>query len=108
MAAGNGGEGMKDQAVQETEQSGSWMDNGEWVAMTLGELISLMIDGGGSDIVFVRVTGQTPVQEGGNFQLFLETHLVPNGEVLKHAEEIGCKKFDKRRLIPMIEKGVVK
>ena len=86
----------------------SWMDSGEWAGMTMGEFISLLVDGGNTDSVFVRITGKTPTNTEGNYQQYLEVHLVPNGEVLQHAEAIGCKKFDTRRLIPAIERGLVK
>ncbi len=85
----------------------SWMKSGKWAGMTIGELVSTIIDGGDSDYAFVRVTKQSESDTRGEFSLHLEIHLIPNGYVMEHAADIGCTLFH-TRLIYGLQKGLVK
>lgn len=93
---------------EEEPKQQSWMDSGEWAAMTMGAFLQLLVDGGTTDVVFVRVTGAGEPNENGEFKMMLDVHVVPNGQVLEHAGAIGCTKFNVQYLVPLLEKGIIK
>jgi hypothetical protein len=96
------------QELTAEEKHESWLESGKWAGMTLGELVSNMIDGGGGDDVpFVRVTEQTERNDQGEYIMQMEIRLVPNGQVIEEAAKIGCNLFH-NRLIEAINKGLVK
>ncbi|MCL4561932.1 MAG: hypothetical protein M1281_15155 [Chloroflexi bacterium] len=84
-----------------------WFENGEWTGMTLGEFIRLMVDGGLTDVVLVRVQNKTPaLDKNGAFRLTLELELVPNGYVVERMYEKGIE-LTQDNLSTMIRHGII-
>ena len=91
--------------MDKPQENTFWMDSGEWAAMTMGEFVSLLVDGG-SDAVFARVTENEP-SENGSWTMHLDVVLVPHDRVRAFAENVGCTKYHEVLSLAM-RRGLVK
>lgn len=66
----------------------TWLDGGLQAAMTLGELIRCMIDGGKQNVAIAEMLDRTEPDDSGNYRLTLRVELVPNGQVRERLNEI--------------------
>lgn len=80
------------------------LDDGNWYAMTLGEYISLLVDGGGDVAVKVRVLEDRDCEIDGAFIRDMQVVLLPNGVVKENIKY--CKSID-TLLSMFIEGGVI-
>ena len=91
--------------MDKPQENTFWMESGAWAAMTMGEFVSLLVDGG-SDAVFARVTENEPA-ENGSWTMHLEVVLVPPDRVRAFAKKIECTKyFD--TILSAMRRGLVK
>lgn len=80
--------------------------DGNWHAMTLGELISIMVDSGGDPAVLMRVAKDEPSKNGA-FIRHLEITMIPQGrvsEVMRRVQPASVHKV----LVALMEKDIVK
>ena len=80
--------------------------NGSWHAMTLGQLISIMVDSGSDPAVLMRVANDEPVIDG-SFIRHLEVIMIPNGRVVETINGNVTETVHKV-LMKLIESGLVK
>lgn len=82
-----------------------YYDNGEFVAMTMGQFCQLIIDAGPLDAVLFRVVHDEPVNDK-SFIREMSVFLVPDGSIAEAITETGARVH--KILAGMLENGFVK
>jgi hypothetical protein len=91
--------------VNETvNDRGGYLD-GEWHASSMGEFVSLLVDGADPAVLF-RVIEDGPQDKRGHFTRRLDVLLVPNGQIMEQCKAHGIERAHKV-LVAFLEAGVM-
>ena len=80
-------------------------DDGKWTAMTMGHLLSLLVDAGQDPAVIMRVIEDTPVSDT-KFVRKIEIIMIPNGSIIDILVENNVDRIHKT-LLALLENGVI-
>jgi len=100
MGYGAGGTERTGEIVVKEE---SVFRNGEWTASTLGEFVSLLIDGGDVAVMYRQIAQMEP-DENGRYAETLQVILLPNGHIKR---ALGVQDMQVHKTLEAMLKGGV-
>ena len=81
-------------------------ESGQWVLVSLGAFIQILVDEGNDPAVAFRVV-EDRGQGDGQFSRHFELWALPQGSVMKEAERIGCTLYS-TLMERFVEAGLIK
>ena len=74
----------------QSDSASDFFDNHAWAAGTLGDLLALLVDSGGSDMTIYRIMADEPAGPDGQYIRRMEVLLVPAQRMTEIMQREGC------------------